>query len=98
MRDCIHLNLYNIIIVMAMMFSVLWVQGFRKVDSDRWEFANEGFQGGKKHLLKNIRRRRKCNKLHQGAFNMMKPDVDSEVEKLKKDHNILKVEILKLRQ
>ncbi|KAG4915482.1 hypothetical protein JHK87_053039 [Glycine soja] len=73
-------------------------EGFRKVDLDRWEFANEGFQGGKKHLLKNIRRRRKCNKLHQGAFNMMKPDVDSEVEKLKKDHNILKVEILKLRQ
>ncbi|KAG4929595.1 hypothetical protein AAZX31_17G052300 [Glycine max] len=72
--------------------------GFRKVDSDRWEFANEGFQGGKKHLLKNIRRRSKCNKLHQGAFNMMKPDVDSEVEKLKKDQNILKVEILKLRQ
>ena len=29
---------------------------------------------------------------------MMKPDVDSEVEKLKKDQNILKVEILKLRQ
>ncbi|XP_027332454.1 heat stress transcription factor A-2-like [Abrus precatorius] len=72
--------------------------GFRKVDSDRWEFANEGFQGGKKHLLKSIRRRSKYNKLHQGSLTVMKPGLEAEVEKLKKDQNILKVEILKLRQ
>ncbi|CAL5199232.1 unnamed protein product [Lathyrus oleraceus] len=72
--------------------------GFRKIDSDRWEFANEGFKGGKKHLLKTIRRRSKYNKLHQGGFNLMTPGVESEVEKLKKDQNMLKLEILKLRQ
>ncbi|XP_027338353.1 heat stress transcription factor A-9-like [Abrus precatorius] len=68
--------------------------GFRKVDSKRWEFANEGFQGGKKYLLKHIRRRSKCNK----AFDSMKLGLEDEVEQLKKDQKMLKVEILKLTQ
>lgn len=51
-------------------------------------------------MLKNIRRRSKYNKLHQQGtgFNLMKPGLEDEVEKLRKDQNILKVEILKLRQ
>ncbi|KAA8534824.1 hypothetical protein F0562_029734 [Nyssa sinensis] len=79
--------------------------GFKKIVSDRWEFANEGFQGGKKYLLKNIKRRSKHSQSVQQQVAATSPRVDSgefglelELEKLKNDQNTLKVEILKLKQ
>ncbi|PSS04552.1 Heat stress transcription factor A-1 like [Actinidia chinensis var. chinensis] len=84
--------------------------GFRKVDPDRWEFANEGFLRGQKHLLKIISRRKAAHvQSHQqppqvqdksvgSCFELGKFGIDEDVERLKRDKNVLMQELFRLKQ
>jgi len=80
------------------------LQGFRKVDPDRWEFANEGFLRGQRHLLKMIKRRKPPSNmppLQQQAITTCVEvgefGFEKEVGRLKRDKNILITEVVKLR-
>ncbi|XP_031474020.1 heat stress transcription factor C-1-like [Nymphaea colorata] len=80
--------------------------GFRKVDSDRWEFANEYFLRGQRHLLKNIIRRRsfqnggeissRVNAIM--ASSTVEMLLASQVERLKHERNSMVVDLAELRQ
>ncbi|GMH04090.1 hypothetical protein Nepgr_005929 [Nepenthes gracilis] len=70
--------------------------GFRKVHLERWEFANSGFQRGKKHLLKSIKRRNHGSNNNNAIEQQI--ERGNEVERLKKEQDMLKMEIWVLRQ
>ncbi|OEL30608.1 Heat stress transcription factor A-5 [Dichanthelium oligosanthes] len=76
-------------------------QGFRKIDPERWEFANEYFVKGQKHLLKNIHRRKPIHShSHQpGAL----PDneralFEDEIDRLSREKTALQADLWKFNQ
>ncbi|KAI7997904.1 Heat stress transcription factor A-3 [Camellia lanceoleosa] len=75
--------------------------GFRKIDTDRWEFANEGFLRGKRHLLKSIQRRKSTQmqqiRSHAGSSTELeKGGLEGELERLRKEKTSMIQEVVEL--
>ncbi|CAM8891758.1 unnamed protein product [Rhodiola kirilowii] len=73
---------------------------FRKIDPDKWEFANKGFVRGNKHLLKSIHRR-KSPQLQQGigfggSFEEGRAGFEGELNRLREERKILTREVAEL--
>ncbi|KAI3814479.1 hypothetical protein L1987_14119 [Smallanthus sonchifolius] len=86
---------------------------FKKIDSDRWEFANESFQKGKKHLLREIKRRttnqtqitqkqaefrQEQQQQQQSCVHQTNSAIELELKMLKKERITLGQEILNMKQ
>ncbi|KAK9715327.1 hypothetical protein RND81_06G157400 [Saponaria officinalis] len=72
--------------------------GFRKVDPDKWEFANEWFLRGQKQLLCNISRRKHTTRPNYQHYNQLQELDDhsllAEIERLREEQKALDKEVI----
>ncbi|KAJ1406597.1 Winged helix-like DNA-binding domain superfamily [Sesbania bispinosa] len=76
--------------------------GFRKIHSERWEFANEDFVKGQKHLLKNIHRKKPIHShSHPPSGSHVDPErsaFEEEIEKLSHEKTTIESSISGFKQ
>ncbi|XP_047957277.1 heat stress transcription factor A-5-like [Salvia hispanica] len=70
--------------------------GFRKIDPERWEFANDDFVKDQKHLLKNIHRRKPIHSHSQpqGSVDPERATYEEEIDKLSREKAALEGNLL----
>ncbi|GJY80529.1 heat stress transcription factor A-5, partial [Tanacetum coccineum] len=75
--------------------------GFRKIDPEKWEFANEEFLKDKKHLLKNIHRRKPVHSHSTPQTSTVDPEreaFEEEIDKLKREKISLEKNLIRYKQ
>uniref|UniRef100_A0A0D9WIY3 HSF-type DNA-binding domain-containing protein n=1 Tax=Leersia perrieri TaxID=77586 RepID=A0A0D9WIY3_9ORYZ len=78
--------------------------GFRKIDPERWEFANEDFIRGHTHLLKNIHRRKPVhshslqNQINGPLAEAERRELEEEINRLKYEKSILVADLQRQNQ
>ncbi|GKC47706.1 heat stress transcription factor A-5 [Tanacetum coccineum] len=75
--------------------------GFRKIDPEKWEFANEEFLKDKKHLLKNIHRRKPVHSHSTPQTSRVDPEraaFEEEIDKLKREKTSLEKNLIRYKQ
>lgn len=73
------------------METLVFNQGFKKVDPDRWEFANECFLRGQKQLLRNIVRKKHSPQVKQEELD--EDELVMEIARLKEEQKALDEEL-----
>ncbi|XP_015577029.2 heat stress transcription factor A-5 [Ricinus communis] len=75
--------------------------GFRKIDPEKWEFANEDFVKDQKHLLKNIHRRKPIHSHSNPPGSAVDPEraaFDEEIDRLTHEKATLEANIVRYKK
>ncbi|KAL8170795.1 hypothetical protein V2J09_022599 [Rumex salicifolius] len=72
--------------------------GFHKIDPERWEFANEDFVKDKKHLLRNIHRRKPIHSHSHPQVDHERAAFDEEIDKLSSEKSELQAKVFRFQQ
>ncbi|PIN18573.1 hypothetical protein CDL12_08762 [Handroanthus impetiginosus] len=81
--------------------------GFKKISWEQWEYRNDNFRRGERHLLRNIKRRNQQIPHRNHPSSQTEPFLttsscsslaEKELEITMKEHDLLKLEITKLKE